>query len=524
MSNIRILDCTLRDGGYCNNWNFGEKNICRIIDALLKADIDIVECGFVTEKVKLDSGITKFPSLESAARIIPNDRGNKLFVCMINYGDYPIESIQPYNGGIDGIRVAFHKSDMMEAIDYCKKIAESGYKVFIQPMASLNYTDREFMDLIGLSNEIKPYAFYIVDSFGGMKEHDLLRLYYLVEHELNDEIRIGFHSHNNMQLAYSNAKSLINMKTQRQLIIDASIYGMGRGAGNLNTELLIEYTNNTEGTNYNLQPLLVVIDQILNKFYQENNWGYSIPNYLSAKHNTHPNYANYLVDKQTLLIEDMDQIFAMMPDDKKAKYDKKYIEDLYYRYMENGKWYEENLNEFKLGLSQKKVVIIAPGKSVESEKDKIIEYVQSKEIVTIAINFEYPYLETDYIFVSNLRRYKELNKKLQKKCIFTSNIPAETGYLKIRYSSLLNNIEEVRDNAGMMLLQLLVNLGVQEIAIAGMDGYSHDADDNYAINSMSFTAQYVILDEKNKGMETLLKRFAKQINIQFITKSKYLSL
>jgi len=518
------LDCTLRDGGYCNNWNFGKKNIHRIISALLRADIDIVECGFVTEKIKPDSNITKFLSLESIVQILPDDKGNKLFVCMINYGDYPIESIPAFNGGMDGIRVAFHKGDMMEAIDYCKRILEKGYKVFLQPMASLNYTDKEFMDLIHLSNEISPYAFYIVDSFGGMKEHDLLRLYYLVEHELDKEIKIGFHSHNNMQLAYSNAKSLINIKTQRQLIIDSSIYGMGRGAGNLNTELLIEYMNNVEGTNYNLQPLLVVIDQILNKFYQENNWGYSIPNYLSARHNAHPNYANYLVDKQTLLIEDMDQIFAMMPGDKKAKYDKNYIDDLYYRYMENGKWYDEHLNEFKMGLLHKKVIIIAPGKSEEKEKDKIIRFTESQESVTIAVNFEYPYLETDYIFVSNLRRYGELNKELQKKCIFTSNIPAETGYLKVRYSSLLNNIDEVRDNAGMMLIQLLINLGVQEIAIAGMDGYSHDAEDNYAIDEMSFTAQRAVLDAKNNGMKTLLKRFAKQINIQFITKSKYLDL
>jgi len=76
----------------------------------------------------------------------------------------------------------------------------------------------------------------------------------------------------------------------------------------------------------------------------------------------------------------------------------------------------------------------------------------------------------------------------------------------------------------MMLIQLLINLGVQEIAIAGMDGYSHDAEDNYAIDEMSFTAQRAVLDAKNNGMKTLLKRFAKQINIQFITKSKYLDL
>ena len=108
-------------------------------------------------------------------------------------------------------------------------------------MVSLSYTDEEFLDLIRRVNELEPYAFYIVDSFGMMKRKDLTRLFYLVEHNLNENIKIGFHSHNNMQLAYSNAQSLVDLHSDRELIIDASVYGMGRGAGNLNTELFVQY-------------------------------------------------------------------------------------------------------------------------------------------------------------------------------------------------------------------------------------------------------------------------------------------
>lgn len=123
------------------------------------------------------------------------------------------------------------------------KNSKKGYKVFVQPMVSLNYTDEEFLSLIQLVNHIKPYAFYIVDSFGMMNKKNLIRLFYLVEHNLDESIWIGFHSHNNKQLAYSNAQCLIDTQTARNLIIDSSIFGMGRGAGNLNTELIVEYLN-----------------------------------------------------------------------------------------------------------------------------------------------------------------------------------------------------------------------------------------------------------------------------------------
>ena len=371
MSKIQVLDCTLRDGGYCNNCRFGFDNERKIVHGLVEANIDIIECGFLMNTVEYEKDVTKFTSLDEVAKIIPQNKEGKTFVMLTDYGKYRPEDLPEYDGtSVDGLRVAFHKKDRVAALEECKAIKSKGYKVFVQAMVSLSYTDEEFLDLIRRVNELEPYAFYIVDSFGMMKRKDLTRLFYLVEHNLNENIKIGFHSHNNMQLAYSNAQSLIDLHSDRELIIDASVYGMGRGAGNLNTELFVQYLNDNADGNYDIKPLLSIIDEILNEFYQRNYWGYSLPNYLSAAHNAHPNYAGYLDDKKTLTVENMNEIFDMMEEDKKVSYDKDYIEELYLRYMATGKSQEEHKTELIENLRGKTVLLIAPGKSSKHQTGK----------------------------------------------------------------------------------------------------------------------------------------------------------
>lgn len=178
MEDIRVLDCTLRDGGYCNQWKFGFKNIKKMIGKLIDSNVEIVECGFLTNKVVYDKEVTKFTTMQEVAKVVPENREGKLFVCMINYGEYNLEDIPDYDGsGLDGLRIAFHKKDLFSALKLCSGIKEKGYKVFVQAMVSLNYTDEEFLNLIQLSNVFSPYAFYIVDSFGVMKRKDLIRFF-----------------------------------------------------------------------------------------------------------------------------------------------------------------------------------------------------------------------------------------------------------------------------------------------------------------------------------------------------------
>lgn len=523
MNKIHVLDCTLRDGGYCNEWNFGFENSKKIINSLVDADIDIIECGFLTNKVTYNKDITKFTTVDELKTVIPKNKQNKLFVAMVNYGDYNIDDLPQYDGSsIDGIRVAFHKKNLSEALDLCNKIKAKGYKVFVQAMVSLSYTDNEFLNLINSINDIEPYAFYIVDSFGMMKSKNLIRLFYMVENNLKEGIWIGFHSHNNMQLAYSNAQSLTETKTNRNLIIDSSLYGMGRGAGNLNTELFVEFLNEHNNSNYILKPLLSIIDEILNGFYQKNYWGYSLPNYISAKHWAHPDYASYLTDKNTLTVENIDEIFSMMSQEKKVEFDKNYIENLYIQYMSTGKVQEEHLDELKKLVINKKVLLIAPGKSSITQKDKIINKAKSDDVIVISLNYDYTEIETDYIFISNLRRFKELDCNKYKKCIITSNIPADRIYIQTDYFKLINSQEFVRDNAGLMAIKFLISLGVKTIYLAGFDGYSYDNDENYASNEMEIITKKALIESINIGMCKEIKEMRKQANIEFLTSELYI--
>ncbi len=516
-----MLDCTLRDGGYCNECNFGYENIKKIIESLIESNLDIIECGFLSNKVSYNKNITKYSEIKHFSSVIPKNRCGKMFVALMNLGEYDPEKLPEYDGtSIDGIRVAFHKKDLIEALKVCKRIKEKGYKVFIQGMVSLNYKDEEFIDLIRRVNALEPYAFYIVDSFGQMKKKDLVRLLYIVEHNLNDTIKIGFHSHNNMQLAYSNAQSLIDFHTKRNLIIDSSVYGMGRGAGNLNTELFVEYLNDNADGEYNLKPLLSIIDEILNDFYQKNYWGYSLPNYLSAVHGVHPNYAAYLDDKKTLTVEDMNEIFDMMVEDKKNSFDKSYAEKLYIRHMATGKVQEEHLTEIESILAEKTVVLIAPGKSADTEREKIIKAMLEENVISISVNFDYQEAETDFIFLSNLRRYRALELEKRSKCIVTSNIPSNQTYLQVKYSELLNGMDFVSDNAGLMAINFLIKHGVKKIRLAGFDGYSHDIGENYIDSQKSLVTRNEMMDLINVGMIELIKKYNEQIEIEFLTKPR----
>ncbi|MCI8565600.1 MAG: 3-hydroxy-3-methylglutaryl-CoA lyase [Lachnospiraceae bacterium] len=524
MNNIHILDCTLRDGGYCNEWRFGFENTRKITYGLQEADIEIIECGFITNRVSYDPDVTKYTNIAEASKVIPENRDGKIFVAMMNYGEFNIKDLPPYDGSsIDGIRVAFHKKNLEEALILCEQIKAKGYLVFIQAMVSLAYSDEEFLSMIHRVNEFKPYAFYIVDSFGMMKGKDFTRLFYMVEHNLDEEIWIGFHSHNNMQLAYSNAQRLTNVQTNHNLIIDSSIYGMGRGAGNLNTELFLEYLNENTGKNYQLKPILVLIDEILNGFYQRNYWGYSLPNYISAAHNAHPNYAGYLDDKKTLTIEGMNDIFDMMDEDKKVSYDKEYIEELYVRYMATGKVHESHKNELKERLIGKKILLIAPGKSSVDELDCIKAFIDN-ETVVISVNYAFEDIVPDFIFLSNLRRFRELAEGKKGKCIVTSNIPADGVYFQTKYRDLLNNEDSVRDNAGLMAVKFLMEYDIEGIYLAGFDGYSHDVKENYGSSEMAFITRNAVLDAMNIGMSRVLKLYREKIKIEFITKPRFVDI
>ncbi len=521
MNNIITLDCTLRDGGYCNNWEFGEKNITQIVQRLVEAKVDYIECGYLTNKYGVTKGQSKFKTINELHKFLPLNQKHNNYLLMMNYGEYNLDELPDSNSScIAGIRVAFHKKDILEALKTCALIQNKGYKVFVQPMVSLAYTEEEFVEMISLVNKMRPFAFYLVDSFGAMKKKELKRLGEIANSKLEEDIALGFHAHNNLQLAYSNAQFFSEMDIDRKRIVDISVQGMGRGAGNLNAELFLDYLNEYHQGDYRIKPILNIMDEIICRFYDEKPWGYSLPNYLSAIHMIHPNYARYLDEKKTLTLEAMDDIFNSIEYENGVEYNEEFIENKYTDYLSSHGAGKQVFIDALDDLSGKIVLLIAPGRSAETEKDKILSFINTESPVTVSVNHDYPHYKTDYIFVSNLRRFRELSPESYERVITTSNIDTSGIYAHVKYEDLVNDIDMARDNAGLMAIKLLIKSRVSKVYIAGFDGYSLDSYEDYEDKEMTLGKAKDKIGNLNESISKVIKQYSDLIDMCFITSSR----
>lgn len=520
MSNIKVLDCTLRDGGYINEWQFGAHKAKQIINLLDKSNIDYIETGFLTNEPTTDSK-TLFNSFDDIKNFIPENINNQKLFGMVTYGKFSIDDIPDVqNSIIKGIRLIFKKSQKESALSYCQKLKNKGYKLFINPTFIDQYRDEELLDIIKDINTIQPYGMSIVDSMGILKEKNLLRLYYLIDNNLDKNIALCFHSHNNLQLSFSNAQCLMKVCKDRELIIDSTVFGMGRGAGNLCTELITQYINDNYNCNYNIIPILKIVDEYINPIFAKTPWGYSVPYYLAATNHCHPNYAKYLVDKQTVPVEIINKLLKSIPDNKKSSYDSNLIKQLYLDNFSN-RIDDSNTVEYLTNiLKNRKILIIAPGKSLKNEKEKIDKFINEENPFIISLNFipeDYP---ENLVFITNLKRFSSLSD-YSAPLIVTSNIEERPkNSLVLNYSSYIND-SMMFDNVTLMILKLFIKIGITSISIAGLDGFSPIASENYVCNELINNAKVNEFDERNKIMSEELEKISKELNISFITKTLY---
>ena len=519
MRNIKILDCTLRDGGYINDWLFGSKNIKSIITNLEEARINIIECGFIRrENYNINS--TVFSTMDQVKNMIHPKSKNSLYAIMIEHHNH-VEDLIPINDGTgaDIIRITFRRKEWQEARISVKNLIEKGYKVCVQPVGTVSYDDTSLLQLIKDVNELKPYAFYLVDTLGLMYRHEMRRFFYLIDNNLSKDICLGFHSHNNLQMSFSNAQEMIRMARQRDIIIDSSCYGMGRGVGNLATELLADYINNNIEQRYSLLPILNIVDTYLMPIYAVQRWGYDLPYFLSATAKCHPNYAAYLMKKETLRIQTIEKILSLIPIEKRSEFDSELIEKLY---LDIQKYEVDDRNAYeklKTILGNKKVTILGPGSSIIKYKDDIKQ--KNKESFVITANFVSPEYTADALFISNNKRLSELDVEALNQIIVTSNLSNEiAGNLVFNYSTLLGE-GDASDNAGAMLIRILNKIGVKKLFIAGFDGFDVDSSINYAIDTYKKSMDYDTVNKKNIDISRQLKLALRGIEYEFITPTKY---
>lgn len=525
MNSIKVLDVTLRDGGCVNDFNFGRDYMNKILCSLEKSNVDYIEVGYIDDKNGAEQDKTKYIN-ETVIHeyFIKNKKPNTKYVAMIDYGKFDFTRLNHRTDkDIDGIRIAFHKKDWGKIAEIGKTIISKGYELFIQPMLTARYTDKELLDLIDMVNInlSETTAFYIVDSFGEMRGNDVIRLMHLVSNNLAPNITMGFHSHNNLQLSYANAMALLSFPCNRNLILDSSVFGMGKGAGNLNTELLLEHLNIFYGKKYYIAPLLDLIDNVLSTIRSEFYWGYSVEYYLSSINRCTPSYASYFYNKHMLPIEQVAELLSMISEDKKISFDKNYAEELYFQYNSKNNFDDSPTVSYLINcFKDKEVLIIAPGKSILLAKDKINSFLSNKNIVSISLNnFEF---KTDFVLTTRLESFEKA-KKLGLNVIVPSNLSAknDNNIKTINYSKWIMTSDKTYDSSGVIALNLITALGVKQIYLAGFDGFSSSINDNYFDTTMRKPVSEKQAFTRNKFYHDFFDNLNKKIPIIFITDSYY---
>ena len=524
--NLKILDCTLRDGGYINNWQFGEGNIRSICKRLALAGTDIIEMGFLTNNV-LGKDYSLYHGTEELDRLAPECTKGTRIAAMIALGEKEMDpvSLPPAcETRLDIVRLTFHneESEIERAMRYARCLMDKGYDVCMQPVGTTSYTSIELLQLIDRINTLDPFAFYLVDTLGMLYKHDLLKMIYLIDSNLNKNIAIGFHSHNNLQTSFSNVQEILAFQSQRQFIVDGSVFGMGRGAGNLCTEIIMDFINKAYEDKYDMLPLLEIIDESLSSIYAVNPWGYSAAYFLSAAKSCHPNYASYLLSKQTIQATQIGAILDKIPQDERAVFNRDVIDRLYLSTQENHVNDISAKEALKAEIGDRKVLLLAPGKSLVTERAVITEFIDRNDPFVISVNL-IPDLPCDKFFVSNQRRISSMEIPDESKLLLTSNVRYECKQAVpvFDYSDLLNSRRYVYDNAGLMLINLLISLDVKDIYLAGFDGFSANQLENYMNSAQMGAVEREHQQFVNTAIEAQLADYSGRVPIKTVTNSKY---
>lgn len=527
--NRLLLDCTLRDGGYVNDWEFGHERIVEIFERLVSSGVDAIEIGFLDDRRKFDINRTIMPNTEAINKIFAGlDKGNALVVAMIDYGTCKLENIQPCKDTfIDGIRVIFKEHLMYEALAYCKQLKDMGYKVFAQMVSVTTYTDEKLKEYAELVNSVKPYANSMVDTYGLLHQDQLMHIFHKLDECLDPEIIMGFHAHNNFQLGYANCIEYLTSDTKRTILADGTLYGMGKSAGNAPIELLTMFMNERFSTNYDISQLLEAIDNTIMDIYHKQYWGYNLFFYIAASTKCHPNYVSFLMNKKTLSVKQILEILNRLTFEKKLLYDAKYAEQVYLEYQNVACDDKEDIADLKTRLHNKKLLLIGPGTSIKRQKNRIKNFISESNPLIMSVNFQPNEIETDYIFLTNSKRYTQLLADLKEyksvaKIIATSNVTKtmdEFDYV-LNYSSLIDKETEIIDNSLIMLLRALIILEVKDVYLAGFDGYSKKSDNYFNVNR-----EYSYVKEKSEYINNYVCNFIEKnknrLSIEFITRSHY---
>lgn len=318
---VKITDCTIRDGGYLLNKDSDPDFVKGVMKGLADAGIDFVETGFLQTNVTGESLV--YANSIDARKYLPQDKGLTQFLGFCDNSRYSPDNLDPYDGqSFKWLRISFAKHEIDESIEFCQRAQEMGYTVQFNPMDAISYTDDERTVLIEKVNKVKPGSMSIVDTFGAMYLEDLFHIFRQMDKLLDKNIAIGLHSHDNLGLSNALAETMIMLAQEsgRDVIVDGSLFGMGRGAGNASTELIASYLNEHHGANYNIPVLLDTIQKYIDPLRNQIYWGYDLPMFVCGTEHAHVDNVYYLQKNTDCTARGMYEVIKTMPVPQRTRY------------------------------------------------------------------------------------------------------------------------------------------------------------------------------------------------------------
>lgn len=406
-SDINIIDCTIRDGGYYNDWCFVDKDVDAYLLALSSAKVSYAEIGFRFGSASKFLGPYAFLSDSYISRLtVPPDL--KLAV-MINGKDILRDgrfdpallnrfvASRSSESRISMIRLACHLDELPMCSNAVLQLKSLGYEVGLNLMQISEYSDLEIITAISELASLEFDVFYIADSLGALDSDRLKEVLAILFNQLS--VPIGVHLHDNMYLALELAKTAIKYGVRW---IDSTVTGMGRGPGNLKTEVFLSYLNHQQVLRSNLLPLYSIVDSYFLPMQKEYGWGSNLYYYLSGLHRIHPTYIQNVLSDPSYTTSDLLSIIEFLKDRDSARYNQDVL-------VSRGEDFggSSKPNSDLSFMTGRKIMIIASGPSAETHRDAVVEYIKKFDPIVLALNTVDEFYSTivDYNVVCNFYKF-----------------------------------------------------------------------------------------------------------------------
>ncbi len=486
----KLLDCTLRDGGYYNNWDFSLELAQDYLNAISKSGISYVELGFRSLKKQNYKGPNWYTTEEYINNlIIPKNINLGVMVNVFEITSSSIGISKTLNllferekkSKIKFIRLASHFHEIEKTFEICKILKGKGYKVGVNLMQISEKNESEIQMVAKLANKFKPNMLYFADSLGGMDETKIFNVIKnLRKHWKGD---LGIHTHDNLGKALSNSLFAMNNKVSW---IDSTITGMGRGPGNAKTELMLLEIEKFQRMNIDIIPILNLIKKYFDKLKSTYNWGTNPFYHLAGKFGIHPTYIQEMISQKLDNIQILGSI-NQLKDGKGSQYDVNLVRSEFQKPIKlvPGKW--SPIKKF----NNREVLFISNGPNICTNKKEIENYIKTKNPIVISLKPKVNInkkLINYYVACNPLRILSDVDlyKKINKPLIIPFSLLTDNLKKKFKNITLLdfgiglkNNKFDFYKNSALIpklynlayALSLVTSGRVSNILLAGFDGY-----------------------------------------------------